>query len=339
MRHRFNTLFISISISISVYVGFAQAGAAHAGVEPANSALVDTPQSKLLQKKWNHGSKDCKSNADPAIEVFQYDPSTYILRQNKCLSFEAPFIYILFGEPKEGEQKVLVLDSGATESAADFPLYDTVQALIQWQSQPGQNPDTEIVLMHSHSHGDHHQGDAQFRGKPNVRIVEPQHDAVTGFFKFPKWPEGEAIFDLGNRALQIIPTPGHQQDAVSVYDPQTKWLLTGDTVYAGLIYVKNWGDYKNSIARLADFAETHEVSVLLGAHIEMTERAGEYYSIGTVYQPYEASLALQPQTLAALNSELVRAGKPHQIELDELVVAPMNLLQKAISNVASWIFK
>ena len=78
--------------------------------------------SKLHVRKWNHGSPDCNSNRDPAIEVFGYDQSSYILRQNKCQSFEAPFIYLLIGQ-----EKVLVLDTGAPETAENFPLYETVQ--------------------------------------------------------------------------------------------------------------------------------------------------------------------------------------------------------------------
>lgn len=45
----------------------------------------------LSDKVWIHGSEDCSSNKDPAIEVFQFDAATYVLRQNKCVHFEAPF--------------------------------------------------------------------------------------------------------------------------------------------------------------------------------------------------------------------------------------------------------
>ena len=52
----------------------------------------------FAEKSWNHGSADCATNQDPAIEVFEFDSDTYILRQNKCVNFEAPFIYVLFGK-------------------------------------------------------------------------------------------------------------------------------------------------------------------------------------------------------------------------------------------------
>jgi len=56
---------------------------------------------------WNHGSEDCAKSRAPAIEILQADHDSYILRQNKCVHFEAPFIYVLFGE-----HTVFVQDTG-----------------------------------------------------------------------------------------------------------------------------------------------------------------------------------------------------------------------------------
>ncbi len=289
---------------------------------------------QLHQKKWIHGSADCKSNADPALEVFRYDQSSYILRQNKCLSYEAPFIYVLFGD-----EKVLVLDTGATESELDFPLYETVRSLIAEQSEQDGKTEKELLVIHSHSHNDHYTGDSQFEGKPNVTLVKPNNEAVVQFFVFNEWPNGSANIELGGRTLTIIPTPGHQEEAITVYDPHTKWLLTGDTFYPGYIYVKDWDDYRKSIARLVSFSNTHDVSTVLGAHIEMTDKASEYYPIGTIYQPNEAPLALLPENLATLNSELMKLEKPKNVILNEFIVAPMNIFQKTISNIARWIIQ
>jgi hypothetical protein len=88
-----NKLYLALALSFIVSIL----------VAPAHASLND--QTKLLseslkQKKWNHGSVDCKYNTDPAIEVHQYDQSSYVLRQNKCVTYEAPFIYVLFGEKK-----------------------------------------------------------------------------------------------------------------------------------------------------------------------------------------------------------------------------------------------
>ncbi|MCH2236210.1 MAG: MBL fold metallo-hydrolase, partial [Crocinitomicaceae bacterium] len=61
------------------------------------------------------------------------------------------------------------------------------------------------------------------------------------------WPNDISEYDLGNRKLSIIPTPGHQNQAIIIYDAHTKWLLTRDSFYPGQIYIKDWQDYKLSI--------------------------------------------------------------------------------------------
>lgn len=87
------------------------------------------------------------------------------------------------------------------------------------------------------------------------------------------------------------------------------------------------------------FSNTHKVSAVLGAHVEMTNKAGEYYSIGTIHQPNEAPLILTTESLAALHLELVKSKKPKKIIIDQFIVAPMNTFQKMMSNLARWVFQ
>ena len=316
---------------LPVILSFTMIGASWA--QPADTAnSVTDPldlRTRLEQKQWIHGSADCKTNTDPSIDVFQYDASSYVLRQNKCSSYEAPFVYVLFGS-----EKVLILDTGASDSAAEFPLSRTVQSLIARQDGPRGR---KLLVVHSHSHSDHTAGDAQFAELANVTLVTPTSEGVRDFFAFDKWPEGRASLDLGGRKLTVIPTPGHQEEAISIYDPQTQWLLTGDTFYPGNVYVKQWRDYRQSIARLAAFAKEHPVSAVLGAHIEISDKAGELYPVGTQYQPNEASLVLLPEDLTALDAALAKAGEPGKIALDKVVVEPMGALAKAIGSVLKWI--
>ena len=288
------------------------------------SLWADTPANTALRdKQWIHGAEDCEVSDDPAIEVHRYDDASYILRQSKCLSFEAPFMFLLVGT-----KTALLLDSGATEDAFDFPLYETVRALAV---------DKEILLVHSHSHRDHRLGDAQFEGKPGVTVVKASRVGMTEFFGFSNWPSGESRLELGDRELVVLPTPGHQEEAITVYDPKTQWLLTGDTVYPGYIYIKNWSAYRSSIERLTSFSQAHPVSAVLGAHIEMTRTPGQYYPVGTNYQPEEASLVLDATILVALNNALAGRDTPSEIPRDELIVAPMNIVQRGLSNFVRWL--
>lgn len=274
--------------------------------------------SALAEKTWIHGSAHCDDksadNRDPPLEVFSFDADTYILRQNKCVHFEAPFIYVLFGK-----HTVFVQDTGATAEAAKFPLYDAIQKLVQQRG----NSQLKILVTHSHSHGDHKAADAQFRGKPGVTLVEPSSAGVREYFGFSSWPDGSALIDLGGRGLIVMPMPGHQDESLAVYDPHTRWLLTGDSVYPGRLYVRNLQAFKTSVRRVTEFTRTHPVSAVMGTHIELSH-TGTQFPAGTTYQPDEASLVLTEQDLLRLDEVLQQAGdEPKEIVTKRFVVSPV----------------
>ena len=78
-----------------------------------------------LNVAWIHGSQAAKYNTDPDIQVHACDEHTYILRQNKAVHYEAPFMFLLFGGAR-----ALLLDTGATASPQFFPLRRTVDSII-----------------------------------------------------------------------------------------------------------------------------------------------------------------------------------------------------------------
>jgi glyoxylase-like metal-dependent hydrolase (beta-lactamase superfamily II) len=293
------------------------------GILSVQAQVWAEPVVALSQVKWIHGSPDCSKGIDPPIQVFQQDKSTWVLRQNKCLSFEAPFMYLLLGD-----DRVLLLDTGATDNPESFPLLTTVRSLVGERS---------LLVLHSHSHGDHRRGDTQFSGQTGVELVAPNAASLRAFLDKADGTGSDRSIELGGREVIVIETPGHQEESITLYDSQTRWLLTGDTVYPGLIYVKDWQAYRESISRLASFAQSHELAAVLGAHIEMTDKAGEYYPIGTVYQPHEAPLPLSPEVLQTLDKALAKANGKETVPLDELVVQPMNALQRTLSNVARFL--
>ncbi len=75
-------------------------------------------------------------------------------------------------------------------------------------------------------------------------------------------------FDLGGRILEVIATPGHTPDAISLLDRAKGLLLTGDTYYPGPIWLfrpeTDLDAYAASIRRLAALAP--QVKVIMGAH-------------------------------------------------------------------------
>ena len=295
------------------------------GILSVQAQVWAEPVVALSQVKWIHGSPDCSKGIDPPIQVFQQDKSTWVLRQNKCLSFEAPFMYLLLGD-----DRALLLDTGATDNPEIFPLFTTVRSLIG---------ERLLLVLHSHNHGDHRRGDGQFTGQAGVELVAPNAAGLRAFLDKADRTESGRSIELGGRDVIVIETPGHQEESITLYDTQTRWLLTGDTVYPGLIYVKDWEAYRESISRLARFAQKHELAAVLGAHVEMTDKAGEYYPIGTVYQPHEAPLTLSPDILQTLETALARTDGKETVLLDELVVQPMNSLQRTLSNVARFLIQ
>jgi hydroxyacylglutathione hydrolase len=252
-----------------------------------------------LGVRWIHGTPDCALVPDPPFQVHAFDKDTYILRQSKCLNFEAPFLYLLFGT-----ERALLLDTGA----GPFPIRAVVQGIVDQLQAIHDRPSLELVVAHSHGHGDHTSGDDQFRGRPQTTVVPPDLAEVQRFFGFRRWPEETASFDLGKRKLTLLAIPGHFEDHIAVYDPKTRLVLSGDTFYPGFLYVSDRPVYRRSIARLARFAASHPVQYFLGAHIEMTSTKRLAYRSGTTYQPVEHVLELLPRHLAQLHAAIEEMG-------------------------------
>ncbi len=272
----------------------------------------------LKVQNWIHGSENCEENIDPPIQIVKYNSNTYILRQNKCTNYEAPFMFLFFGK-----DKALLMDTGASEEDDIFPLYKKVNKIIDdWSEKNGK---VELIVAHTHKHGDHYAADGQFEGKPNTTVIGLEVEDVQKFFKISNWPEEIVNFDLGGRLMKIIPIPGHQASSIAVYDTSTKILLTGDTFYPGRLYVKDWNAFKMSIERLVKFTDNNEISTTLGNHIEMTQTAGVDYPMETIYQPKEHQLPLSVATLKELSSALAKLGdKPTKEVHDSFIIYPVD---------------
>ncbi len=131
-------------------------------------------------------------------------------------------------------------------------------------------------------------------------------------------------FDLGNRALKIIPIPGHEASHIAVYDPQTQILLTGDTLYPGRLYIDDWKVYRDSVHRLALFAREHPVTHVLGAHVEMSDQPGKDYPAGCTYQPHEHPLPLKLEHLLELDKAVEAMGDRAKREVhDDFIIYPL----------------
>jgi glyoxylase-like metal-dependent hydrolase (beta-lactamase superfamily II) len=264
-----------------------------------------------LDVRWNHGAP-----GEPPIQVHAYDPHTYVLRQAKATNYEAPFIYLMFGN-----QRALLLDTGARREADVFPLRETVDRLLTAWLAEHPRDSYELVVAHTHGHGDHVAADEQFAGRPLTRLIRGEADAVRESFGFTGWPAEVVRFDLGGRVLDITGIPGHHAASIAIFDPWTGFLLTGDTVYPGRLYARDITAFAQSMERLADFAAARSVTHVMGCHIEMTTMPGRDYPVGTLYQPDEPPLQMTvAQLLAVRDATRAAAGKPGVHGFDDFII-------------------
>ncbi|MFI5732802.1 MBL fold metallo-hydrolase [Kribbella sp. NPDC051587] len=232
-------------------------------------------------------------------QIERYDDHTVIIRQGLHTNFEAPFLYLLLGS-----ERALLLDTGT----GHVPLRPLVESLLDGR---------ELVVAHTHAHGDHVGGDGEF-----AAVVGHSAAEVAASFGIADWPHGIGQLDLGDRILDVIPIPGHQGADIAVYDRSTRLLLTGDSLYPGRLYVKDWDAFRASVSRLAAFvADGNPVEWVLGAHIELTTRPGEDYEMGATEHPDEHELRLAPAVLTELASVL--GPEPARIVRDHFIVQPL----------------
>jgi hydroxyacylglutathione hydrolase len=289
-------------------------------MHPASDSRIDfatgAPAPVSLGVTWIHGVPAGQRATDPPVQVHHADPHTVILRQSKSVNFEAPFLYLLFGN-----DRALLLDTGATADPAKFPLRATIDQLIaEWLARHPRGS-YELVVAHTHGHRDHRAADAQFAGRAGTTVVARELDAVQQYFGFTSWPEQVVPFDLGGRVLEVTVSPGHHPAAITVYDPWTGFLLTGDTVIPGRLYAFDFAQFVASLDRMVAFAETRNVTHVLGCHIEMTADPGRDYPLGATYQPHERALPMTVDQLKDVRAAAASvAGKQGCHRFDDFVI-------------------
>lgn len=255
------------------------------------SGVTPTVQAAHLPQSWYAGGADCAGVLP--FRVHAYDNEFFILRQAACTNFEKPFLYLIFGR-----DRALLLDTGAGGVDVAAPVDTLIRA---WRARTGR-PAPELIVAHSHAHGDHVAGDSLFVGRSRTRVVARDTASVRWFFNVRRWPDDVGRIDLGGRTLDVIPIPGHEAASIAIYDRRTRVMFTGDTFYPGRLYVRDTLQYARSIDRLMAFANEHPVLHFLGAHIENSKEPGRDYPQGTVDQPNEHELQLNRAQLFQLDS-------------------------------------
>jgi len=204
-----------------------------------------------------------------------------------------PDVYAIY-EPHQFEEVISYLIVGQRRAL----LFDTGLGVASIREVVTRLTKLPVTALNSHTHFDHTGGNAEFsdilnedtpfsrknaEGQSNIysrdalipeRIcgslpagVRPDAYSIRPWVVSRRIRDGEHI-DLGDRDLEIVFTPGHTPDSLSLLDRASGLLFTGDTFYSGPIYLftpeTDFAAYARSVARLAELAP--QLKLLLPAH-------------------------------------------------------------------------
>jgi len=204
----------------------------------------------------------------------------------------APGVFAIY-EPHQAEETISYLIVGSKQAV----LFDTGMGISDIRKVTTKLTSRPVVVLNSHTHDDHVGGNWQFtfvygmdtdftrknakgsREDAQAEIAPDQlcGDLPKGFnpktYATKPWRISHFIRDgfkvnLGGRTLEVLSTPGHTPDAISLLDRANGLLFTGDTYYPAPIWLfrpeTDFNAYAASVKRLAALAP--ELKLVLGAH-------------------------------------------------------------------------
>jgi glyoxylase-like metal-dependent hydrolase (beta-lactamase superfamily II) len=255
----------------------------------ASSLWAQTParaeaQSEPLTSDWcaalpRPGYKHLErvSSETPWFEIYRVRPGVFAIYEPH--QYEEVISYLILGS-----KRALLFDTG-------LGIGDIKKVVASLTPLP-------VTVLNSHTHFDHigdnwefsdilgvdssftRQNEAgasheqlrdvvvpeRFCGAPPAGF-KPENYAIPAF-KIAKFVTDGDTIDLGDRQLEVLATPGHTPDALCLLDRTNKLLFTGDTFYAGPIFLyvpeTNVADYQRSVERLAKLVP--QVDLLLPSH-------------------------------------------------------------------------
>ncbi len=191
-----------------------------------------------------------------------------------------PGVFALY-EPHQYEEVISYLITGSRRAL----LFDTGLGIGDMNKIVHRLTRLPVTVLNSHTHFDHIGNNWQFRDVLGVNsdytrshlqgaareqlqeVISPERlcgHLPPGFnprtyaiprFKISRFVEDGSVIDLGERRLEILLTPGHCPDALCLLDRENRLLFSGDTFYAGPIFLyvpeTDGAAYKHSVDRLA----------------------------------------------------------------------------------------
>jgi glyoxylase-like metal-dependent hydrolase (beta-lactamase superfamily II) len=91
--------------------------------------------------------------------------------------------------------------------------------------------DLEYIIL-THYHFDHVSGAPKLKEETNAKVMIHELDASFLSFKPDKTLKNNDMINLGNCSLKVIHTPGHTPGSICLYEPKSKILFSGDTIFS-----------------------------------------------------------------------------------------------------------
>ncbi len=209
----------------------------------------------------------------------------------------APGVYAIT-EPRQYEAVSAFLVAGTKRAV----LFDSGLGVAKIGDVVAKLTALPVTVLNSHTHFDHVGGNHEFTDVRNLdtpfsrasargdvgdelrdyakdtlaedRVCGALPAGVTSrSYAMPTWRSTATVkegdrFDLGDRTLEVLETPGHTPDSMCLLDAANGLLFTGDTFYTGEVFLwapeTDLAGYGASIARLVKLAPA--LKLLLPAH-------------------------------------------------------------------------
>lgn len=204
----------------------------------------------------------CENHKNNWYKIEKLDDNTFIISEPNSSQGNSCFLII-------GDNKALLIDAGSGENKKES-IYKTVSKLT---NEP-------ITLILSHFHFDHigFINDFDRIAITNDQIPNKEQFTETSLFlskretlyqdsiliKIAYQIETRKDLDLGNRRIQILHTPGHSPNSITVIDKTNRYIFAGDLIYNGLLLIDDMDSYLNSIDLI--LSNSNDNFRIYGAH-------------------------------------------------------------------------
>ncbi len=166
----------------------------------------------------------------------------------------------------DGTNTWLIAEPGSARAVVVDPGPDDEGHLRLVRSRAEQAGQRIALIILTHGHHDHSAGAPALAEQTGARVraVDPAHRLGSEGL-----PPGTVV-TAGGCEIEVLATPGHSADSVSLYLRADRAVLTGDTVLGrGTAVIAHDGDlgaYLRSLDRLRALADTAGLGALLPGH-------------------------------------------------------------------------